>query len=149
MSKKTWYELSVVVMIVVRDRDRFLLGRRFNTGFKDGQYALPGGKHDGRETLRETVAREAREELGIDASLDAIELRSTIHYMAREVDQELVYTVFEIKDYKGELYNAEPHRCDDLQFFAPDQFPENTTDMTLECIRNTLEGITYSEFGWG
>lgn len=146
--KKTWFELSVVVMIVIERDHKVLLGRRFNTGFKDGLYALPGGKHDGGECLRSSVAREAYEELGIEVPLDAIELASCVHYLNRALDQELMYTVFRITDYLGEIHNAEPHRCDDLQFFAVDHLPPNTTDMTRLCIRNAIEKIPYAEFGW-
>lgn len=146
--KKTWFELSVVVMIVIERDNHVLLGRRFNTGFKDGFYALPGGKHDGDECLRSSVAREAQEELGIEVPLDAIKLASCVHYIDRTLDQELLYTVFTITDYSGLIVNAEPHRCDDLQFFDVDNLPSNTTDMTRVCIRNAREQIPYAEFGW-
>lgn len=148
MTKKTWYELSVVVMIIVRDGSNVLLGQRHNTGFKDGCYALPGGKHDGHETLRQSVAREAKEELGVTVALDDIILRSTIHYIDYDLDQELIYTVFELINYQGKIINNEPHRCCDLRFFDRDQLPENTTDMTRLCIENTFNDVRYSEFGF-
>lgn len=146
--KKTWFELSVAVMIVIRRGNSVLLGRRQNTGFKDGLYALPGGKHDGYECLKSTVAREAKEELGIDVLPNDIVFQSCIHYINYPIDQELLYMVFEIAAYEGDIHNAEPDRCDDLQFFPLDDLPDSMTDMTGECIQNTLAGVRYSEYGF-
>ncbi len=45
-----------------------LLGKRLGTGFRDGQWCLPGGHVDPGERIRQAAAREAEEELGIKTS---------------------------------------------------------------------------------
>jgi 8-oxo-dGTP diphosphatase len=56
--------LEVVAAAIVRD-GRVLAARRRH----DGRWEFPGGKVEDGETARQAVARECREELGIDISV--------------------------------------------------------------------------------
>jgi 8-oxo-dGTP diphosphatase len=143
-----WFQLPVAMMIVIRQEDRVLLARRANTGFKDGYFALPGGKHDGNETLTQGVIREAQEELGIECKAEDVVFRSLIHGKFSGPPDEILYVTFEILHYQGEIMNNEPHKCTELQFFSVNQFPEKMTDVSRRCIANTMAGISFEEVGW-
>ena len=44
-------------------KKQILLSKRKNTGYKDGEYELPGGHLEENEDLYEAMIREAKEEL--------------------------------------------------------------------------------------
>ncbi len=148
LNSHTWFRLPVVVMIIIRQQDSVLLAKRANTGFKDGYFALPGGKHDGHETLTQGVIREAQEELGIVCTPEDVQFRCLIHAKLDDPLMELMYVVFEIMHFDGRMINNEPHKCSEIQFFPVDQLPEKMTEVSRRCIENTIAGIGFDEVGW-
>lgn len=148
MAHVNWFQLPVTIMILLRRDHQVLLAKRANTGFKDGFFALPGGKHDGHETLTQGVVREAEEELGIICHAEDIVFRGLIHAHLHEPDMELIYVIFEIMQFEGDLINNEPHKCAEISFFPVDQLPEKMTEVSRRCVNNTVAGITFDEVGW-
>lgn len=144
----TWFKLPIAVMMVLRQGGQVLLGCRQNTGFKDGHFALPGGKHDGDEPLTHSVIREANEELGIICTPEDLRLSTIIHVKLVEPKLELLYVTFEIIRYQGKIINNEPEKCSELQFFPVDQLPDLITDVSRRCVFNTLNAIPFDEMGW-
>ena len=49
-----------VHLILLNEKDELLMLRRFNTGFRDGEYSLVAGHAERGEDLRSTIVREAR-----------------------------------------------------------------------------------------
>lgn len=148
MGTLNWFRLPVAVMMVIRQDNMVLLAKRANTGFKDGYFALPGGKHDGQETLTQSVIREAAEELGIRCTQNDVQFRGMLHVNLTEPPLELMYVIFEILHFEGEIINNEPHKCSELQFFPVDQLPVKMTDISRRCVHNTIAGVTFDEVGW-
>lgn len=144
----SWFQLPLVVMLVIRQNGHVLLARRANTGFKDGYFALPGGKHDGHETITFAAAREAQEELGIICTPTDLQFSTLIHVKGVGTPTELMYITFEIINFNGEISNNEPHKCSELQFFPIDQLPDKMTEVSRRCVENTVNGITFDEMGW-
>ncbi len=55
-----------VAVAVIRKGPRYLVGKRPPTGLLAGLWEFPGGKIEAGETCEEALAREAREELGVE-----------------------------------------------------------------------------------
>lgn len=151
MEKKERFKITPASYLVLEKDGKFLLARRFNTGYEDGKYSLVAGHLDGKETFRQAMVREAMEEAGIVLAVNDLQVVHTMHRIT-ETDKvglrERMDIFIKAEKWKGELKNMEPHKCDDLSWFSIDNLPDNTIPYVrhaLECIQN---GVTYSEFGW-
>lgn len=145
------FKLKVGIFVVLLDRGKVLLLRRFQTGIADGKYVLPMGGHDGKEPLTQAVIREAKEEINIDLkpeNLSVCHVMHRFHPMPEDLSFEQIDVFFAVKSYKGTIANNEPESCDELAFFALDNLP-TTTDAfichALKCIQN---GQFFSEYGF-
>jgi 8-oxo-dGTP diphosphatase len=78
--------LLVVTAAVIERDGRYLVTRRQEGTHLAGVWEFPGGKCEAGETLPECMARELREELGVDATVGA-EIFTTAHdYGDRRVE---------------------------------------------------------------
>lgn len=133
-----------VHLFFFRDHQILLL-RRFNTGFADGMYSVPAGHLDGGETVIAAAAREAQEEVGVRLEADCIHFSHVMHRMDGE---ERVDFFVRVSEWKGEPFNAEPEKCDDLRWVEVDNLPSNTIPYIRQALKNHRTGIKFDEFGW-
>ena len=134
-------------LLLIRD-NKILLLRRSNTGFMDGYYSLPAGHLDGEETVREGMAREALEEVGIMVRPEDLNVIHVMHRKSPSSKRERMDFFMTATKYKGEITNCEPHKCDDLSWFRVDSLPENTIDYIRAVINSYINKEFYSEVGW-
>ena len=137
--------IPAVHVFFVRD-EQILMMRRLNTGYEDGNYSVPAGHVDGNEPIRTAAAREVREETTVEVAPDDLCLIHTMHALAS--DGERVNFFFAPIKWTGEPTNAEPDKCDDLNWFPVDQLPSNTVAYVRAAFENFLNEVPYSEFGW-
>ena len=135
---------TTIHLFFFRD-DHVLLLRRFNTGFRDGEYSVPAGHLDGGETVLQAGVREAKEEAGVDVALDDLIFSSVMHRMDGE---ERVDFFVSVAHWYGEVFNAEPERCDDLSWFPLSALPANTIPYIRRALDNHAHGTRFDEFGW-
>lgn len=100
-----------IYLLLIKD-DTILLIRRKNTGYMDGNYGLVSGHLEEGESARQGMAREAKEEAGIDISIDNLKLS---HVMHRKEHDERVDLFFTVNKWDGEPTNTEPDKCDNMQ----------------------------------
>lgn len=142
--------------LVLIKNEKILLQRRFNTGFQDGKYSLPAGHVEKGETFTLCVAREVREEVGVNLKAENLKVIHIMHRDSRadfpqgvaEDINERVDVFFACEIWEGEPKIMETDKCDDLSWFDLNKLPENIIPYikyALECINNK---IFYSEFGW-
>lgn len=124
--------------------NQILLLRRFNTGFRDGEYSVPAGHLEGGETVMEAAAREGKEEAGVQVALSNMTFSTVMH---RIEDDERVDFFVVVNKWDGEPFNAEPDKCDDLRWVAVDQLPENTVPYVRQALANHLAGRPLDEYG--
>lgn len=119
--------LSSVYLIIKNDKEEILLQRRQGTKLWPGFLALPAGHIDEKENAYEAVIREAKEELGIEISINNIV--DTFVVNRRNKSLMPYYDVyFEIDNYNGEIKICEPERCSELVWCNINKVPEDMID---------------------
>jgi ADP-ribose pyrophosphatase YjhB (NUDIX family) len=136
---------SAVHLFLIRE-ERILLLRRFNTGYEDGNYSVVAGHLNGGEEVRAAAVREAREEVGITIAPEDIQVVGVMH---RNSEDERIDWFVTATRWTGEIVNAEPDKCDELLWSAPDCLPRNMVPYVRRAIENYARGIWFGSFGWG
>ncbi|MFH1046969.1 MAG: NUDIX domain-containing protein [Patescibacteria group bacterium] len=144
------YKIIPEVFLFLLQEDKILLSRRFQTGYEDGNYGLPAGHGEYGETMREGTAREALEEIGITINPANLEFAITQHRWCPDPENPhaRVGFYFVAKKFSGTPHNAEPDRCDDLQFFSFDDLPQNMVPHVRAVVHAFRAGDKYTEFNW-
>jgi ADP-ribose pyrophosphatase YjhB (NUDIX family) len=147
---KERYKLIPEVFLLLVVDGKILLSRRFQTGYEDGNYGLPAGHGEDRETAREGTAREALEEIGITIDVNDLDFALVQHrWCADQGNQHArVGFYFTPRKWEGEPTNKEPDKCDDLKWFPLDALPSNTIGHVRAAIESYRKGILYSEYAW-
>ena len=135
---------SAVHLFLIRD-GKILLLRRYHTGYEDGNYSVVAGHLDGGEEVRAAAVREAREEVGVDIAPEDVEVVGVMH---RKSNDERIDWFVAIHRWTGEIRNAEPDKCDDLAWFAPNHLPPNIIPYVRRAIENYARGVWFDSFGW-
>ncbi|MFZ1987646.1 MAG: NUDIX domain-containing protein [Minisyncoccia bacterium] len=134
--------LSAVHLILIKE-EKILLLRRFNTGWNDGNYTVPAGHLDEGETVTQAVVRESLEEAGVTIKPEDLTMVHVMHRAANRID-----FFFIARAWQGNPTNAEPDKCDDLEWFPLDNLPSNMVEYVKSGIEHYQNGKLFSEFGW-
>jgi 8-oxo-dGTP diphosphatase len=136
-------ELLIDLHLILRQGDCFLFGLRRNTGFSDGLYHLPAGRLEAHETVAAGAIREAKEELGIDIDPADLHLVHVMHHRSGRLA-----LFFEARKWSGDLCNAEPDKCEQLDWMSSDRLPENMVRYAVAALQSIGKGETVSAYGW-
>jgi 8-oxo-dGTP pyrophosphatase MutT (NUDIX family) len=134
---------AAVWVLVYNEKQEIYLLRRFNTGYIDGTYTLPAGHLEEGESLQQGAHREALEEAGITITDSKL-----VHTAYRERRNDRIYidVFFEVLAYQGEVYNAEPNKCDEVIWVSKDNLPENIAPSLKYALESIFRGEIYSEY---
>lgn len=131
---------------VFRKNGEILLLKRSNTGFEDGNYSMVAGHLDGGETVKDSLKREVKEEVGIDLDLKYVDI---VHIMHRKSpDREYIDFYLSVSQWEGEVKNTEPEKCSELRWSKMDKLPENTIPYIRFAIDQINNKEIYSEYGF-
>lgn len=143
------FRLISAVYLIFRDNGKVLLLRRANTGYRDGWYSLPSGHLNGGEAAVQAAIREAKEEVGVDILPEDLRLAHTMHrYSADPEPHERIDLGFEVLKWRSQLHNAEPDKCDELCWAAPDKLPGKTVPEVIQVLDMIARGEPYSDFNF-
>lgn len=132
-------------LVLIKDKQILFL-RRFNTGYQDGNYSLVSGHLEGGETTKQCIIREAREEAGIVMRPEDLKV---VHVTHRLTPQREYFDVYlRAEKWTGDIAIMEPNKCDELKWFAVDEFPENMAPEVKFALESIKQNIYYGEFGW-
>ncbi|NMB69868.1 NUDIX domain-containing protein [candidate division WWE3 bacterium] len=140
--------VRIAVLAVIEKDGKYLLQRRFKTGWRDGYFSLVGGNSDGNETLREALVRELKEEIGIQVKTEDLDFIHLLHISPKVAGNEFFYNVFYVKAFTGEPKICEPEKSDKLEWFSWENLPDNLIPTVKKCWEDARSGIYYSEYGW-
>jgi len=142
MTKKRFRAIPAVYLLLIKNGKILLLLRK-NTGFEDGNYGLVSGHLEPNETIMQAMVRETKEEAGIDINLNDLEL---LHVLNRqELDNERIDFFFSATNWKGDIINNEPHKCDGLEWFDLDNLPNNIIDYINQVLKDIKNKKIYRE----
>lgn len=141
--------LTAVHLFLIDKSDRILMSRRYNTGYEDGKYSLIAGHIELNESAKQAMQREAKEESGIDISLDDLHF-SHVMYRKRENDNvdDRIDFFFTSSKWNGSVKILEKNKCDDMKWFNIRELPNNTVPYIKKSINEFLNHSNFSEFGW-
>lgn len=146
MSKER-FKLIPAVYLVLRREAQVLLLRRANTGYQDGKYSVIAGHLDGDELATVAMAREAKEEAGIDVDPTDLKFVHVAHRLTRnQVGQERLDLFFEATRWNGEIQNMEPGKCDDLSWFDINNLPSEMLPLVRRVLADIAQSVGYSEY---
>lgn len=146
--KKERFKFTPAVYLILEKDNKFLLSRRFNTGYEDGNYSFVAGHLNGDETLMQAMIREAKEEIGIDIKPENLEVVHVMHRKTPNENEERIDFFIAAKKWNGKPKNMEPHKCDDLNWFVLNNLPSNVIPYIRQAIGCVFKNIFYSEYGW-
>lgn len=137
--------MIVSVYLLLMNDAKVYLQKRKDTGFRDGQWGLIAGHHDGHETLKEAMIREAKEEANIDIAQVDLEF---VHALHKKENDERLEIFFRCDKWEGKPIIAEPHKAERAEWFDPSDLPDRTIDYISDVIKHVTNGKSYSEYGF-
>jgi mutator protein MutT len=136
----------VVDLMLTREKKEdgkkeILLALRKNTGYKDGEYELPGGHVEEGEDLLAAMVREAKEELLIDIEEKDLKIVHILH----NYNGDRINFILTADKYKGIPQIGELDKCEEIKWFDINELPENTMSKVKQSIEEIKNGIFYSK----
>lgn len=145
MAVQRFATITAVHLFLIRDEQQVLLLRRFQTGYEDGKYSVIAGHLDGDEEIKAAMRREAREEAGVEIQMEDLKVVGVIH---RKANDERIDFFLTATRWKGEIVNAEPHKCDELAWFDLNALPDTVIPYVRQALENYRRGIWFDSVGW-
>jgi len=127
--------------------DKYLIARRANTGYEDGNYQVPAGHIEMGELPSEAAIREAKEEVGVDITQEDLEFVHISYRPKHDNTDNRVDFFFRARKWTGEITNMEPEKCDELRWVSPEEFPENTTSHIRDAFESMIKNVPFRELG--
>ena len=134
----------VADLLIMKNEDgnkKILLAKRKNTGYKDGEYEIPGGHLEENEDLYEAMIREAKEELGISLQREDLKIIHIMHHYTGN-RMNFIFTT-EREDLEPRI--MEKDKCEELKWFNINNLPENTMKKVKKIIDYIISGELYSK----
>jgi 8-oxo-dGTP diphosphatase len=128
--------VGVGAVIFNREGQVFLARRGKQARNESGKWEFPGGGVEFGETLEHALAREIREEYG--AGIEVRGLLGVVNHLIPDEKQHWVSPTFICRITDGTPVIREPHKCEEIGWFALDRIPEQ--DLTI-ASKKSLESL--------
>ena len=148
MANKERHRIIPAAYVILRRGNEVLMQRRLNTGYEDGNYGLVSGHVEQGESYEGAIMREAKEEAGVIVKPEDLRFVHLMHRKDEGEDNERADVFFLAERWEGDVKNAEPQKCSDLNWFSLDNLPDNVIPYIRKALEYIKAGIFYSEYGW-
>ncbi|MBO7526823.1 MAG: NUDIX domain-containing protein [Clostridia bacterium] len=142
----------VAADLILTKGNKVLLQRRANTGWNDGKWNLVGGHIEDEETLEQCIAREAKEELGIEIKPEDTKIVHCIQYKSNRLTMQFYLTCSAwngTPSIQPEVENNQVvYKADKLEWFDIDNLPEDLIPTARQAIKASLSGNSFSSLGF-
>ncbi len=129
--------------VLVDEQGKLFLARRGPLAKNErGLWEFPGGAVEYGETLAEALRREMREEYGIEVAVG--ELLDVVDHILPEEGQHWVSPTYLCAVLSGEPQILEPSKCGEIGWFAPDEVPDDLTQITRANLAHYRERVGIS-----
>ena len=117
--------------LIVDDTGQILLAKRGEkAGNERGLWEFPGGSVEFGEKLADALAREMREEYGVEIAVG--ELLDVVDHILPDEGQHWVSPTFICRVTSGAPVIREPEKCTEIGWFHPAEMPDDLTVITRE-----------------
>lgn len=127
------YKVIPAVLVAVLKGNKVLLARRNNTSYMDGWYGFPGGHLEDEETLQEGAVRELKEEVGLIAKPEDLELFH-VYQNRNTPGRQYLGFMFRTRKWSGSPEDKEL-KVQGAEFFDLDKLPENLIPYHRETLK--------------
>lgn len=135
--------------VLLRKGNKVAFVLRSNTDWMNGFYGLPAGKVEVDERATTGAVRELKEEAGVVVNESDLKVVHISHRKSDDKTLAWIDILFEAKTWKGEPYNAEPHKHGELAWLDINNLPDNIVPAIRFYIESIEKGEFYSEYNWG
>ncbi len=132
---------KIYVCLLLQKDNQILLSKRFNTGWMDGFWHVPGGGLEENESLSHAVIREAHEELAVTVDPAHVKLVHVLH-----LNKQTLGFYFLARRWQGEPKNNEPDQCSEVAWFALNALPDKMSPFARHVIELSQTDANYSYF---
>lgn len=141
---ETPHAVPAALLVLWRDA-RVLLLRCWDGGHETRSHGVVATDLDGSQPGTATLARRAREELGIIIVPDDLTL---VHVLHRRADFQRVDLFFASRMWAGEPRIGPPDHCDELRWAELDRLPDDTAGHVRAGLEGMRRGRLFSALGW-
>lgn len=135
-------------LIIIRDQKVLLLRRADRAPLFPGRWHCPTGKIEEGESPKQTIIREAFEEVGltVNPQLGTVVTVRAPDFKNPELIWKDITLFFILTDFEGEPVNKEPRLHDAMDWFDVNHLPEPIIPVVKAGIEQYLRGEMYGEF---
>jgi mutator protein MutT len=131
--------------VIVNSDGKMLLAKRGKKARNErGKWEFPGGAVEFGDTMRDTIIREMKEELGIE--IEPIHHLSPIDHIIPDEKQHWVTSMFISKIVKGEPQIMEPDKCSEIGWFTLEEIKKLPLSIATQEGVLKLKKINISDF---
>lgn len=136
--------LIFAVRLIVEDEGKMLFLKQ--TKKNGGRFSLIGGNVEENEFAREALAREAKEEAGIQVEPAALRLVHVLHRHKLKKDETILVLYFKAARFEGVPESLEPKKFKDVRWLPVQDLPNEVSKATRHVLQGIRRGEIYSEF---
>ena len=136
-------KITTTALLLLTKDNKILLTRRYNTGYEDEKYSLPGGHVEKGEEVRNAAIREAYEELGIKIAKEDLEVKKVFNRKVK--DDAYIDFILKCSKWQVEVQNNEKDKCDEIRWADKNDIPTNIIPFVKEIFKD--DGF-YIPYGW-